>query len=140
LKNYFNFNSLEKTDLKKENPQVLAFVGDGVYTLFIRNKIVLEHKAKSGELHKLTTDYVKASKQSVAIEKLLPIFTEDELAIYKRARNYKTASVAKNASVQEYKRATGFEAVLGYLYLAGEEERLNEILSMCVGEDNENRG
>ncbi len=127
-------------DLKKENPQVLAFVGDGVYTLFIRNKIVLEHKAKSGELHKLTTDYVKASKQSVAIEKLLPIFTEDELAIYKRARNYKTASVAKNASVQEYKRATGFEAVLGYLYLAGQVDRLNEILSMCVGEDNENRG
>lgn len=140
MKNYFNFNSLEMADLKKENPQVLAFVGDGVYTLFIRNKIVLEHKAKSGELHKLTTDYVKASKQSVAIEKLLPIFTEDELAIYKRARNYKTASVAKNASVQEYKRATGFEAVLGYLYLAGQADRLNEILSMCVGEDNENRG
>lgn len=140
MKNYFNFNSLEMADLKKENPQVLAFVGDGVYTLFIRNKIVLEHKAKSGELHKLTTDYVKASKQSVAIEKLLPIFTEDELAIYKRARNYKTASVAKNASVQEYKRATGFEAVLGYLYLAGQVDRLNEILSMCVGEDNENRG
>ena len=140
MKNYFNFNSLEIADLKKENPQVLAFVGDGVYTLFIRNKIVLEHKAKSGELHKLTTDYVKASKQSVAIEKLLPIFTEDELAIYKRARNYKTASVAKNASVQEYKRATGFEAVLGYLYLAGQVDRLNEILSMCVGEDNENRG
>lgn len=123
--------------MKKENPQVLAFVGDGVYTMFIRNKIVLEHKAKSGELHKLTTDYVKASKQSVAIEKLLPVLSEDEVSVYKRARNYKTASVAKNASVQEYKRATGFEAVLGYLYLAGDDERLNYILRLCVGENNE---
>lgn len=138
MKNYFNFDSLNKSDLKKENPQVLAFVGDGVYTMFIRNKIVLEHKAKSGELHKLTTDYVKASKQSVAIEKLLPVLSEDEVSVYKRARNYKTASVAKNASVQEYKRATGFEAVLGYLYLAGDDERLNYILRLCVGENNEN--
>lgn len=138
MKNYFNFESLNKNDLKKENPQVLAFVGDGVYTMFIRNKIVLEHKAKSGELHKLTTDYVKASKQSVAIEKLLPLLSEDEIAVYKRARNYKTASVAKNASVLEYKRATGFEAVLGYLYLAGDDERLNYILRLCVGESNEN--
>lgn len=137
MKNYFNFDSLNKSDLKKENPQVLAFVGDGVYTMFIRNKIVLEHKAKSGELHKLTTDYVKASKQSVAIEKLLPVLSEDEISVYKRARNYKTASVAKNASVQEYKRATGFEAVLGYLYLAGDDERLNYILRLCVGESNE---
>lgn len=137
MKNYFNFDSLNKSDLKKENPQVLAFVGDGVYTMFIRNKIVLEHKAKSGELHKLTTDYVKASKQSVAIEKLLPVLSEDEVSVYKRARNYKTASVAKNASVQEYKRATGFEAVLGYLYLAGDDERLNYILRLCVGESNE---
>lgn len=138
MKNYFNFDSLNKSDLKKENPQVLAFVGDGVYTMFIRNKIVLEHKAKSGELHKLTTDYVKASKQSIAIEKLLPVLSEDEVSVYKRARNYKTASVAKNASVQEYKRATGFEAVLGYLYLAGDDERLNYILRLCVGENNEN--
>lgn len=137
MKNYFNFDSLNKSDLKKENPQVLAFVGDGVYTMFIRNKIVLEHKAKSGELHKLTTDYVKASKQSVAIEKLLPVLSEDEVSVYKRARNYKTASVAKNASVQEYKRATGFEAILGYLYLAGDDERLNYILRLCVGESNE---
>lgn len=137
MKNYFNFDSLNKSDLKKENPQVLAFVGDGVYTMFIRNKIVLEHKAKSGELHKLTTDYVKASKQSVAIEKLLPVLSEDEVSVYKRARNYKTASVAKNASVQEYKRATGFEAVLGYLYLAGDDERLNYILRLCVGDNNE---
>ena len=138
MNNYFNFKTLDKSDLKKENPQVLAFVGDGVYTLFIRNKIVLEHHAKSGELHKLTTDYVKASKQSVTIEKLMPILTEDEMSVYKRARNYKTASVAKNASVVDYKRATGLEAVLGYLYLAGDQERLNYILSVCIGENNEN--
>ena len=138
MENYFNLTLLQKNDLKKENPQVLAFVGDGVYTLFVRNKVVLSHHAKSGELHKLTTDYVKASKQSVAIENLLPLLTEDELAVFKRGRNYKTASVAKNASVQEYKRATGLEAVLGYLYLAGDKERLNYILNKCIGENDEN--
>lgn len=134
MNNFFDLMSLDKSDLKKENPQVLAFIGDGVYTLFIRNKIFLEHKAKSGELHKLTTEYVKASKQSVAIEKLLPFLTEDELAVFKRARNYKTPSVAKNSSVQEYKRATGFEAVIGYLYLSGDRERLIEMLNKCIGD------
>lgn len=134
MNNFFDLMSLDKLDLKKENPQVLAFIGDGVYTLFIRNKICLEHKVKSGELHKLTTEYVKASKQSVAIERLLPFLTEDELAVFKRARNYKTPSVAKNSSVQEYKRATGFEAVIGYLYLSGDRERLIEMLNKCIGD------
>lgn len=138
MKNYFEFDSIDKNELKKENPQALAFVGDGVYTLYVRNKIFLEHKAKSGELHRLTTDYVKASQQSATIEKLLPLFNEDELAVFKRARNYKTASVAKNASVVEYKRATGFEAVIGYLYLSGDEERLNKLLKVCTGGEDEN--
>lgn len=110
------------------NAQVLAFVGDGVHTLYIRGKLALNSEVKSKELHKNAVEFVRAAGQSEIIEKLVNIFNEDELAIYKRARNYKTHSQAKNATVAEYKRATGFEAVLGYLYLTGQTERLNYIL------------
>ena len=81
----------------------------------------------------------KISKgQSNFIDKLLPIFNETELSVFKRARNYKTLSQSKNSSIVDYKRATGLEAVLGYLYLIGNYDRLNEILSLSIGESNEN--
>ena len=120
------------------NPQVLAFIGDGVYSLFIRHKILLAENIKGQELHNSVTNYVKASGQSNFINKLMPIFTEEELAVFKRARNYKTQSQSKNANIIDYKRATGFEAVIGYLYLSGKTDRLNEILKMCIGESDEN--
>lgn len=130
--NYFNFDDMSVQDAKILNPQVLAFVGDGVYTMYVRNLIVLNNAGKSGELHKLTAKYVKAKTQSETIEKLLPTLTEDETDVFRRGRNYKTQSTAKNSSVQEYHRATGFEAVLGFLYLSGQKERLNQILKQCV--------
>lgn len=133
--NYFNFEEMSKEDAMILNPQVLAFVGDAVYTMYIRNMIVLNNKGKSGELHKITAKYVKAKTQSEAIEKLLPSLAEDEQSVFKRGRNYKTQSTAKNSSIQEYHRATGFEAVLGYLYLSGQQERLNELLKNSLGED-----
>ena len=133
--NYFDFQDMSKEDALILNPQVLAFVGDGIYTMYIRNMIVLNNKGKSGELHKLTAKYVKAKTQSEAIEKLLPALTEDEQDVFRRGRNYKTQSTAKNSSVQEYHRATGFEAVLGYLYLSGQRERLNELLIKSLGEN-----
>ena len=133
--NYFNFEEMSKEDAMILNPQVLAFVGDAVYTMYIRNMIVLNIKGKSGELHKITAKYVKAKTQSEAIEKLLPSLTQVEQDVFKRGRNYKTQSTAKNSSIQEYHRATGFEAVLGYLYLSGQQERLNELLKNSLGED-----
>ena len=132
--NFFGLDEIGKNDAKNYNPQVLAFVGDGVYTMYVRNLIVLNNDGKSGALHKLTASYVKAKTQSEIIERLMPLFNEDELSVFKRGRNYKTQSTAKNSSVQEYHRATGFEAVLGYLYLSGQTERLNEILRLSVGE------
>lgn len=132
--NFFGLKDINKDDAKNYNPQVLAFVGDGVYTMFVRNLIVLNNSGKSGALHKLTASYVRAKTQSEIIEKLLPIFTEEEVSVFKRGRNYKTQSTAKNSSVQEYHRATGFEAVLGYLYISGQNERLNEILNLSIGE------
>lgn len=134
MKNIFNFDNLDIQTAKTLNPQVLAFVGDGVYTMYVRNLIVLNNPGKSGELHKQTSLVVKAKSQSETIEKLLPLLTEEEMSVFKRGRNYKTQSTAKNSSVQEYHRATGFEAVIGYLYLSGQIDRLNEILKLSTGD------
>ena len=128
----FEFENISKEEAKLKNPQVLAFIGDAVYSLYIRNLIVLKTEGKSGMLHKISTGFVKAKSQSETIETLLPLFNEEEMSIFKRGRNYKTQSVAKNSSVQEYHRATGFEAVLGYLYLSGQNDRLNELLKIGV--------
>lgn len=136
MKNLFDFEIVSEQEARVKNAQVLAFIGDAVYSLYVRNYIALHNDGKSGELHKLSTKFVKAKSQSEVIEKLLPIFTEAEMSVFKRGRNYKTQSVAKNSSVQEYHRATGFEAVLGYLYLSGQMERLNEILKMGVIDEN----
>src|SRR5690554_2371788 len=108
--------------------QSLAFVGDSVHTLFVRTKLMLSNDAKSGQLHTLANKFVKADGQSSAIDELLKILTETEQEIYKRARNYKTQNIAKNAKLSEYKKATGFEAVLGYLYLTNQKERLMLLL------------
>ncbi len=129
-----NIPNIDKSKAKKFNPQILAFVGDGVYTLYIRTMLSAHHDLKGGEMHSLTTNFVKAHGQSDAVEKLLPLLNDDELAIFKRARNFKTQNIAKHASVIDYKRATGFEAVLGYLFLIGEIERLNQILALCYEE------
>lgn len=134
MKNIFNFDNMDINSAKVLNAQVLAFVGDGVYTMYVRNLIVLNNSGKSGELHKLTSKYVKAKAQSETMERIMSLLTQDELDVFKRGRNYKTQSTAKNSSVQEYHRATGFEAVLGFLYLSGQSDRLNEILQLSVGE------
>lgn len=133
----FNFNNLDERTARVQNPQVLAFVGDAVYSLYIRQLIVLNEKAKVKDLHSHVTNFVKASGQSNFIEKLLPIFNENEMSVFKRGRNYKTLSMAKNASPIDYKRATGLEAVFGYLYLSGQKDRLNELLSLSIGEKDE---
>ena len=133
----FDLQNYDEKECKNLNPQVLAFVGDGVYSLYIRHKILLSENIKGKELHSQVTNYVKAKGQSDFIERLLPTLSEEELAIYKRARNHKTLSQAKNANIVDYKRATGLEAVIGYLYLSGKIDRLNEILKLSMGEDNE---
>lgn len=129
---------LDEKTARKSNPQMLAFIGDAVFSLYVRTEICLKNNVKANELHKLSTDYVKASGQSDFMESLLPNLNELEMEVYKRARNYKTANIAKNAKVNDYKRATGLEALLGYLFLCGKNERLNEILRMLnKGENND---
>lgn len=127
------FNLGEKMDRIKANnlnPIVLAFVGDAVYSLFVREKLTFSTDCKTGELNKLATKKVNAVAQAEFINKILPFLTEEELSVFKRARNAKKPTKAKNASVAEYNSATGFEAVVGYLYIIGEIERLNYLLNL----------
>lgn len=133
----FELGTLDEVSARNLNPQVLAFIGDGVYSLYIRHKLMLSSELKGKDLHNQVTSYVKAGGQSNFIATLLPLFTDTEMSVFKRARNHKTLSQAKNAKVVDYRRATGLEAVLGYLYLIGNTDRLNEILKLSIGEVNE---
>ena len=118
---------LDKNSAKQMNPLVLAFVGDGVETLFVRTKLALSSTAKAHELHIQASREINAKAQSAQLEKILDELSEEEKEIYHRARNSKNHHHAKNYSVADYRRASGLEAVIGYLYLTGEEERLQEL-------------
>ncbi|MFI3168198.1 MAG: ribonuclease III domain-containing protein [Bacillota bacterium] len=131
--NFFGFGEISQLEAKNMSPVSLAFVGDAVYTLYIRTKLTRNSTAKAGALHKLSSSYVKAEAQAKAMQSLEGKISADEEYIFKRGRNAKTSNTAKNASMIEYKMATGFETLMGYLYLTGENERLVEILNM-IGE------
>ena len=120
---------MDRAKANNLNPIVLAFVGDAVYSLFVREKLTFLSDSKAGELNKLATKEVMASAQAEFIKQVLPILNEEETSVFKRARNAKKGTKAKHASVVDYNNATGFEAVLGYLYIVGETERLNFILN-----------
>lgn len=111
------------------NPVVLAFVGDAVYTLLVRTELAVNSAAKANELNKRAAEIVSAHGQSGALEKMLPLLTEEEDAVYRRGRNAKKTTKSKNASVADYVRSTGFEALLGYLYLTGQTERIRELFA-----------
>lgn len=111
------------------NPVVLAFVGDAVYTLLVRTQLAVTSASKAGELNKRAAEIVSAHGQSGALEKMLPLLSEEEEAVYRRGRNAKKATKSKNATVSEYVRSTGFEALLGYLYLTGQTGRIKELFA-----------
>ena len=114
----------EGQDVRAYSPLTLAYIGDGIYELVIRSVVVERANRSANDLHKKTTRYVKAPAQSAMIEALLPELTEEEEAVYRRGRNAKSYTTAKNASVADYRRATGFEALMGYLYLTGQIDRI----------------
>lgn len=125
---------IAKEDARLISPLVLAFVGDGVETLYVRTHFVLTTTLSTNNLHKLTSDKVKAVSQAEQLDKIMDILTEEELAIYKRARNSSPNTIAKNATVADYKKASGLEALIGYLYLIGEHDRLNNLLKISMEE------
>jgi len=113
-------------------PSVLAFIGDAVFNLFIRERLIMNKKGTSHQLHILATDYVKASSQSKISKALMDNFTEEEAYIFRRGRNAKSTTIPKDAEVQDYKYATGFEALLGYLYLTKQNERLYQLMEQAA--------
>lgn len=115
-------------EVRLMQPAVLAFMGDAVFNLFIRERLILERKGTSHQLHIYATDYVKAASQAKVSKVLMSSFTEDETYIFRRGRNAKSTTVPKHADVQDYKYATAFEAVLGFLHLTGQQERLNSLM------------
>lgn len=124
---------LKEVDMKAYSPLTLAYIGDAAYELVIRTMVVEKGNRQASQLHKLTTSYVKAQAQAAMIEALEPELTEEELAIYKRGRNAKSYTSAKNASILDYRKATGLEALIGYLYLSGREERVLFLIKEGIG-------
>ncbi len=109
--------------LQSYSPLALAFLGDGVYEIIVRTIIVSKGNVSPAKLHQHSAHLVKASSQAALIEAILPDLTEEEADINRRGRNAKSNTHAKNASVIDYRKATGLEALIGYLYLKGESER-----------------
>lgn len=120
-------------EAKRLNPLVLAFIGDAVYELVVRTFLMsVNTELSAHKLHVKAISFVKAQAQSEAIKGIMDELTEEESSIYKRGRNTKSATVPKNADVQEYRTATGFEALIGFLYITEQNERLSELLRKIV--------
>ena len=115
---------MEEVDIQSYSPLTLAYIGDSIYALIIKSLIVNKGNKQVNKLHKDTADLVQASTQSKMMRTMQEHLTEEEHAVYKRGRNSKTVTPAKNQSVTDYRRATGFEALLGYLYLKKDWKRL----------------
>ncbi len=115
---------IKDPDIRTYSPLTLAYIGDGIYDLVIRSIVVGRGNTRASQLHQHTSHLVKAHSQSQMMEYLLPELTEEEADYYRRGRNAKSPTMAKNATVGDYRRATGFEALMGYLYLTDQTQRL----------------
>ncbi len=122
------FTKISTEEAKLISPVTLAFVGDAVYSLFVREREVLKCDGKLAEMQKHTSSVVSAKGQSELLNTLADKFTPEEEDVYRRGRNAKKTTKSKNASVADYNRSTGFEAVLGYLYLSGQYDRISYLL------------
>lgn len=129
-------------DYKQLNGLALAYVGDAVYEVYIRDYLVATGQTRPNQLHKMATHYVSAKAQAFLMDAMLQaeILTEEEELFYRRGRNSKSHTSAKNADITTYRIATGFESLMGYLHLTQQQERLDTLVKWCietVGEKNE---
>lgn len=115
---------IEERDIRTYSPLTLAFLGDGVYEIIVRSIVVAGRNVSPSRLHNASAHIVKAESQRQVARAIEPLLTEEERDILRRGRNAKSYTHAKNASVSDYRIATGFEALLGYLYLKGDDERI----------------
>lgn len=137
-----NFDILKgkfsKIEAKQLNPLVLAYIGDAVFEVFVRSCLVDKNRQLlANKLHRAAIKHVSAKAQSDFLRKIQPLLTEEELQIFKRGRNAKASSSPKNASIQDYRVATGFEALIGYLYLMEDFERMNNLLEKLLNDNKE---
>lgn len=121
---------VDEKNIKNYSMLSLAFLGDSVHSLFVREKLIKDANYKVKELHSKTTKFVKAKSQSFVIEEIFENLSAEEQQIVKTAKNSKTNNVAKNTSIKDYKNATAFECLLGYLALKQDFERLHQILNL----------
>ncbi len=120
--------ALPEVDVRSYSPLALAYIGDDVYDIIIRTMVVEKANRSAHDLHLISSRYVKAQTQAAMIEALGDVLTEEEEAVYKRGRNAKAYTTAKNASVADYRKATGLEALVGYLYLQNKMDRILELI------------
>ncbi len=128
----FDLKSKTPEQIQFLNPLILAYMGDVVYEVFVRNYILHKYGGTVNELHKISTKFVKAGAQASIVHTLETELTEEEWTIVKRGRNQKSGSIPKNASLTDYKYATGFEALIGYLYLMKKNKRLEGIINKAI--------
>lgn len=127
------FKKYTEQEARQFNPLQLALIGDAVYEVYVRNYVFNKNQGLSAhKIHVEAIKYVKAKGQSDIMQVLEPVLTEDEMYIFKRGRNTKSATVPKNANVRDYRAATGMEALIGYLYLTNKQERLLELIEVGV--------
>ena len=126
---------LEDQDLRSYSPLTLAYIGDGVYELIIRTILVKKGNCPVNRLHKKASSLVKAGAQSAIMEVIEEQLTPEELSVYRRGRNAHSPTMAKHATMADYRRATGFEALMGYLYLKEDYTRMLTLVRMGIGED-----
>ncbi len=125
-------NSLSDMDVRMMNPLKLAFLGDAIYEAYIRTYLISQFVLTPHEMSKKAKQYVNANAQATAVHRLKELFTEDEWQMIKRGRNQKSNTVPKNALLSDYRYATGYEALVGYLYLTNQKERLYEIVHLTI--------
>ena len=125
---------IEKKELNTYSPLTLAYIGDAVFDIVIRTAVVCHGNTRADRLHRSTSAIVKATTQSRMIDRILPCLSEMEESVYKRGRNAKSKTVAKNAALTDYRKATGLEALVGYLYLDDNIERIMELITIGLAE------
>ena len=133
----FEINKSED-EINMMNPLIWAYIGDSVYEVYIKQKLIEETEYKPNKLHLLTSTKVNAKSQANTLDKLEEILTDEEKEIVRRGRNAKNYHLPKNTSIEEYAKATAFEALLGYLYLTKKNARLKEILEYLENNEDEN--
>ncbi len=126
---------LSTIDAKQYSPLALAFLGDSVYEIMVREHVLLSANMPASKLHSLKIKRVCAAYQAAAIDLIIPELTEEEITIYKRGRNATGNSVPKNGNAADYHKATGFESLFGYLHLIGEKQRLQTLFDIIVKAD-----